>query len=411
MFRVAITGLGAVTPVGNSVPEMWESIKAGKCGIGEITRFDTADFKVKVAAEVKNFDPSAVMEKSEIRKSDRFSQFAMASACEAVADSGLKSGENIDAERFGVYFGSGIGGMETFINDVIKCHEGGPRKVSPFMIPAMIMNMAAGTIAIRFGCKGPAIPVVTACATSTNAIGEAYRAIKHGYADAIIAGGSEAAILPVSVAGFANMKALSDSEDPLRASLPFNLHRGGFVMGEGAGAVILEEMEHAKARGAHIYAELCGYGSTCDAHHITAPDPEAEMGASAIRMAYEEAQVESDDIYINAHGTGTSLNDKSETVAIKKALGEEKAYKVNVSSTKSMTGHMLGAAGAVEAIISTLALCDGVVPPTIGLDEQDPECDLNCTPNEAVKKNLDLCLSTSLGFGGHNACVAIKKIN
>lgn len=409
MYRVAITGLGAVTPVGNSVPEMWESIKAGKCGIGEITKFDTTEFKVKVAAEVKDFDVTSVMEKSQVRKSDRFTQFAVAAAAEAMNDCGLVSGENIKAERFGVYFGSGIGGMETFIGDVIKCHEGGPRKVSPFMVPAMIINMAAGTIAIKYNCKGPAIPVVTACATSTNAIGEAYRAIKHGYADAIIAGGSEAAILPVSVAGFANMKALTESEDPMRASIPFNKNRSGFVMGEGAGALILEEMEHAKARGAKIYAELCGYGSNCDAYHITAPDPEAEGGAAAIRQAYEESGVDSDDIYVNAHGTSTALNDKSETVAIKKALGEERAYRVNVSSTKSMTGHMLGAAGAVEAIISTLAIGEGIVPPTIGLDEQDEECDLNCTPNKAVERNLDLCLSTSLGFGGHNACIAIKK--
>lgn len=409
MYRVAITGLGAITPVGNSVPEMWESIKNGKCGIGEITKFDTSEFKVKVAAEVKNFDPATVMDKSQVRKSDRFTQFAVAAAAEAMNDSGLVSGENIDANRFGVYFGSGIGGMETFINDVIKCHESGPKKVSPFMVPAMIINMAAGTIAIKYKCKGPAIPVVTACATSTNAIGEAYRAIKHGYADAIIAGGSEAAILPVSVAGFANMKALTESEDPMKASIPFNKNRSGFVMGEGAGVLILEEMEHAKARGTKIYAELCGYGSTCDAHHITAPDPEADGGAEAIRQAYLESGIDSDDIYVNAHGTSTSLNDKSETVAIKKALGEERAYKVNVSSTKSMTGHMLGAAGAVEAIISTLALREDIVPPTIGLDEQDEECDLNCTPNTAVERNLDLCLSTSLGFGGHNACVAIKK--
>ncbi len=408
-MRVAITGLGAVTPVGNSVPEMWENIKAGKCGIGYITKFDTADYKVKVAAELKDFDPGAVMDKSEIRKSDRFTQYAMVAAAEAMNDCGLVSGENIEAGRFGVYFGSGIGGMETFINDVIKCHEGGPRRVSPFMVPAMIINMAAGTIAIKYKCKGPAIPVVTACATSTNAIGEAYRAIKHGYADAIIAGGSEAGILPVSVAGFANMKALSESDDPMRASLPFNAKRAGFVMGEGAAVMILEEMEHAKARGAHIYGELCGYGSTCDAHHITAPDPEAEGGSAAIKMALDESGVDSDDIYINAHGTGTSLNDASETVAIKKALGTERAYKVSVSSTKSMTGHMLGAAGAVEAVISTLALRDGIVPPTINLDEQDPACDLNCTPNVAVERGLDLCLSTSLGFGGHNACVAIKR--
>lgn len=409
MYRVAITGLGAITPVGNSVPEMWESIKNGKCGIGEITKFDTSEFKVKVAAEVKDFDPTAVMEKSQVRKSDRFTQFAVAAAAEAINDSGLESDKNIDAKRFGVYFGSGIGGMETFINDVVKCHEGGPKKVSPFMVPSMIINMAAGTIAIKYNCKGPAIPVVTACATSTNAIGEAYRTIKHGYADAIIAGGSEAAILPVSVAGFANMKALTESEDPQRASIPFNKNRSGFVMGEGAAVLILEEMEHAKARGAKIYAELCGYGSTCDAHHITAPDPDAQGGAEAIRQAYIESGIDSDDIYINAHGTSTALNDKSETVAIKKALGEERAYKVNVSSTKSMTGHMLGAAGAVEAVISTLALREGIVPPTIGLDEQDEECDLNCTPNTAVERNLDLCLSTSLGFGGHNACIAIKK--
>ncbi len=411
MQRVAITGLGAVTPVGNSIPEMWENIKNGKCGIESITKFDTTEFKVKVAAEVKDFDPSTVMEKSDIRKSDRFTQFAVAAAAEAIKDCGLVSGENIDPKRFGVYFGSGIGGMETFIGDVIKCHESGPRKVSPFMVPAMIINMAAGTIAIKYKCQGPAIPVVTACATSTNAIGEAYRAVKHGYADAIIAGGSEAAILPVSLAGFANMKALSETEDPMRASIPFNVNRNGFVMGEGAAVMVIEEMEHAKARGAKIYGELCGYGSTCDAYHITAPDPEAEMGAAAIRQAYEESGVESDDIYINAHGTSTKLNDASETVAIKKALGEELAYKVSVSSTKSMTGHMLGAAGAVEAVISTLALNDGIVPPTIGLDNQDPECDLDCTPNTAVKRDLKLCLSTSLGFGGHNACVAIKKVN
>lgn len=408
-MRVAITGLGAITPVGNSVPEMWKNIKAGKCGIGPITKFDTAEYKVKMAAEVKDFDPGTVMEKSEVRKSDRFTQYAMAAAAEAMKDSGLVSGENIAPERFGIYFGSGIGGIETFTNDVVKCHEGGPRRVSPYMVPAMIINMAAGTMAIKYRCKGPAIPVVTACATSTNAIGEAYRAVKHGYADAIIAGGSEAAIIPVSVAGFANMHALSESDDPMRASLPFNLNRTGFVMGEGSAVMILEEMEHAKARGAHIYGELCGYGSTCDAHHITAPDPEAEGGAAAIKMAYDESGVDSDDIYINAHGTGTKLNDASETVAIKKALGEERARKVSVSSTKSMTGHMLGAAGAVEAVISTLALRDGIVPPTINLDEQDPECDLNCTPNVAVERKLDLCLSTSLGFGGHNACVAIKK--
>ncbi len=411
MFRVAITGLGAITPVGNSVPEMWESIKAGRCGIGPITKFDTSEFKVKLAAEVKDFDPTKTMEKPQVRKSDLFTQYAMAAAAEAMADSGLSSGENIAPERFGVYFGSGIGGMDTFVQNVVKCHEGGPRKVSPFMVPAMIINMGAGTIAIKYNCKGPAIPVVTACATSTNAIGEAYRAIKHGYADAIIAGGSEAAIIPVSVAGFANMSALSESENPLAASIPFNAKRNGFVMGEGAGVVILEEMEHAKNRGAKIYAELCGYGSTCDAHHITAPDPDAEGGAEAIRQAYKEAGVDSDNIYVNAHGTSTPLNDKSETVAIKKALGEERAYKASVSSTKSMTGHMLGAAGAVEAIISTLALTEGIVPPTIGLDEQDSECDLNCTPNTAEVRELDLCLSTSLGFGGHNACIAIKKAN
>ncbi len=411
MFRVAITGLGAITPVGNNVPEMWENIKAGKCGIDYITKFDTGEYKVKVAAEVKNFDPLSVMERGDIRKTDRFTQYAIAAAAEAVTDSGLVSCENIDPKRFGVYFGSGIGGMETFISDVIKCHESGPRKVSPFMVPAMIINMAAGMIAIRFKCKGSALPVVSACATSTNAVGEAYRAIKHGYADAIITGGSEAAILPVSVAGFGNMKALTECGDPLKASIPFNVNRSGFVMGEGAGALILEEMEHAKARGAHIYGELCGYGATCDAYHMTAPDPDAEGGAEAIRQAYIEAGVDSDDIYINAHGTSTPLNDKSETVAIKKALGEERAYKVSVSSTKSMTGHMLGAAGAVEAVISTLALCEGIVPPTIGLDEQDPECDLNCTPNKATERSLDLCLSTSLGFGGHNACIAVKKVN
>lgn len=410
MFRVAVTGLGCITPIGNSVDEFWNSLMEGKVGIGQITKFDTTGYKAHLAAEVKDFDPLLYMEKSEVRKNDLFTQYALGAACQAVKDSGLKSGENISAEDFGVYMGSGIGGIDTFGIEHEKIMNYGPRRVSPYFIPMMIANMATGKIAIEFNAQGPSLPVVTACATSTNAIGEAYRAIKHGYAKAIIAGGSEAAIVPLAVAGFCSCKALTESEDPMCASIPFDARRSGFVMGEGAGAVILEEYEHAVARGAKIYAEMVGYGSTCDAYHMTAPHPEAVGGARAIKLAIDEAGGIEDGkkVYVNAHGTSTPLNDKSETIAVKKAFGD-KAHDVHISSTKSMTGHMLGAAGAVEAIASVLAIKNAKIPPTMGYQEKDPECDLDYTPNKAVEADIDLAFSTSLGFGGHNGCVAFRK--
>lgn len=408
MKRVVVTGLGALTPVGNDVANFWQSIISGKCGIAPITKFDASTYKVKLAAEVKDFDATLYMDKGDIKKSDLFTQYAMAAASQAVEDSGIEN--NIASERFGVYFGSGIGGIETFSTEMDKLITKGNRKVSPYFIPMLISNMASGTIAIKFKAQGPCLPVVTACATGTNAIGEAFRAIKFGYADAIIAGGSEASIAPIGVAGFDNMLALNTSDDPKTASIPFDKRRSGFVIGEGAGAMILEEYEHAVNRGAKIYAEICGYGCTCDAHHITAPNPEAIGASRAISLAIEEANMKDEEnIYINAHGTSTPLNDVSETKAIKRALGD-KAYKVLVSSTKSMTGHMLGAAGAVEAIASVLAIKEEIIPPTIGLSEQDPECDLDYVANIAREKKVNLALSTSLGFGGHNACVAFKRV-
>lgn len=414
MKRVVITGIGAVTPIGNTADETWKSMVEGKNGIGFISRFDTSEYKVKLAAEVKDFDPLQYMEKSESRREDLYSQYAVAAACQAVEDSGV-SVENTDPYRFGVYVGSGTGGMTTFGEEHTKLLERGPRKVSPFFVPMMIGNMAAGNIAIKFGCKGVTLPVVTACATSTNAVGEAYRAVKHGYADVIIAGGAEATIVPLAVAGFTNCQALSLSEDPNEASIPFDARRNGFVMGEGAGMLILEEYEHAVERGAKIYAEIKGYGNTCDAYHMTAPDPEAESSGHAVKLAFEEAGffeggTAPETVYINAHGTSTPLNDKTETTAIKKAFGEEDAKKLHVSSTKSMTGHMLGAAGAVEAIAAIKAIDEGIVPPTIGYKEADPECDLDITPNSAVKADIKMSASISLGFGGHNGCVVFSAV-
>ena len=410
MRRVVITGMGCVTPIGNDVPTFWESLKNGKCGIGPITHFDTADYKAKVAGEVKDFDPLRYMEKSEIRKFDVFCWYAMAAATQAVEESGIK--DTLPPQRIGTYFGSGIGGMGTFAEEQKVLMEKGPRRVSPFFVPGMIINMAGGLIAIKYNFQGASIPIVTACATGNNAIGEAYRAIKHGYLDAVLTGGAEAAIIPLGVAGFSNMKALSTTEDPAAACVPFDARRNGFVMGEGAGALVLEEYEHAVARGAKIYGELCGYGVSCDAHHITAPHPEGLGGAAALTMALEEAGGCEDfsKLYINAHGTSTPLNDSGETKAIKKALGEEAARKCMVSSTKSMTGHMLGAAGAVEAIASVLAVKEGIVPPTIGYQEPDPECDLDYVPNVAREAQVDLALSASLGFGGHNAYLAFRRV-
>lgn len=408
MKRVAVTGLGVISPVGNDVPTFWNALCSGTCGIGPITKFDATDYPVKLAAEVRDFDPKQYMEKLDILHSDVYTHFAMAAACQAVADSGIAG--TLDAERVGVYIGSGIGGIATFMTEHSKLLNRGPRRVSPYFIPMMIPNMASSMIAIRYHFHGPAMPMVTACASGTNAIGEALRLIRHGYADAMVAGGAEATVNALAAAGFSNMQALSPSEDPNAASLPFDVRRAGFVMGEGAGVLVLEELEHAKQRGATIYAELTGYGSTCDAYHITSPDPSAAESARAIADAWRETDFETDRVYFNAHGTGTPMNDSGETTAIKTALGEEKAHEILISSTKSMTGHLLGAAGAIEAAVCLKVLETGIVPPTINLEEPDPACDLNYVPNKAVEAEIDLCLSNSLGFGGHNACLAFRKV-
>lgn len=407
--RVVVTGMGAVTPVGNSVQESWRNLIAGKNGIERITLFDTENYKAKLGAEVKNFNPLQYMEKAEMLRSDRYTHFAVAAASQAVEESGIDG--KVIPERFAVYFGTGIGGIGTFEAEYTKLAEKGPRRVSPLFIPMMISNMASGTIAIRHNCRGTAMPAVTACASGSNAIGEAMRLIRHGYADAVITGGAEAAVCPSAIAGFVNMQALSVSENENEASLPFDKRRNGFVIGEGAVALVLEEYEHAVKRGAKIYGEVCGYGSTCDAYHITAPHPEARGGAQAMKDAMNEAGYnENDTVYINAHGTGTPMNDRTETIAIKNALGEEAAKRAYISSTKSMTGHMLGAAGAIEAMACLLALKEGVIPPTINLKEPDPDCNLNYVPNQMIKADISLALSNSLGFGGHNACLAFRKV-
>lgn len=408
MKRVVITGLGAVTPIGCDTNTFWENLKIGKNGIDYITAFDTSDFRVKVAAEVKDFDPLKYMEKSDARRSDKFVQFAIAAAAQAVSDSEIDG--KVNPERFGVYFGSGVGGFDTFIDEHNNLLKRGPARVSPLFVPKMIVNMAAGNVAIKFGAKGECISFSTACATGTSAVGEAYRAIKGGYSDAIIAGGVDAAISPLAVAGFMNCMALTESTDKDAASMPFDKRRNGFVIGEGAGALIVEDYDHAVARGAKIYAEVKGYGSTCDAFHITAPDSEASQSARAISECLKEAgKYAPEKIYINAHGTSTPLNDKTETKAIKTVFGGD-AYKVHISSTKSMTGHLLGAAGAIEAVAAVKALCENIVPPTIGYREKDEECDLDYTPNKALNTELDFAMSTSLGFGGHNACIGFAKI-
>ena len=411
MNRVVITGMGIVSPIGNDIKTFWDNLVNGVCGIAPITAYDTTNMPVKIAAEVKNFNTEDFgIDRGMARRSDRYCQFALAAAAQAMKDSDLEG--KIAPERLGVYVGSGIGGMQTFINECTKMIEEGPNRISPLFIPMMISNIAAGNVAIAHHAEGPCLPVVTACATSTHAIGEAYRCIKYGYADAIIAGGAEATINPLAVGGFTNCKALSKATDPLAASLPFDARRAGFVIGEGSGIVILEEYNHAVARGAKIYGEICGYGNTCDAHHYTAPKPDGSCASRAIKQSLDEAGYDAakDVVYVNAHGAGTPLNDKSETKAIKLAFGEENAKKLHISSSKSMTGHTLGAAGAMEVIVSTLSLQNSIVTPTIGYKEADPECDLNYTPNKAVKADLTLALSSSLGFGGHDACVAIRKI-
>lgn len=406
--RVVVTGMGVISPVGNNTNDFWNGLVSGRNGIDTVTKFDITDFKATLAGEVKDFDPTIYMEKGEARKLDRYSQYAMAAAHQAVDDSGII--EKIASERLGVYFGSGIGGFDTIVNEHKNLIERGPKRVSPMFIPKMISNIAAGNIAIKYGAKGPCLSIVTACATGSNCIGEAYRAIKGGYADAIIAGGAEASINPLGFAGFINCMALCESSDKNRASIPFDKERCGFVMGEGAGALVLEEYEHAVSRGAKIYAEITGYGNTCDAYHVTAPSPDGTGGANAIIEPLENNKdVPCEKVYINAHGTSTPLNDKTETMAVKKAFGDG-AYKVHISSTKSMTGHMLGAAGAAEAIASILTLSNNIVPPTIGYKVPDEECDLDYTPNTALKTDIDLALSVSLGFGGHNACLAFRRV-
>lgn len=410
--KVAVTGMGIVSCIGNDMTTFRNNLFDGVCGIDYINEFPTEGLPVIIGGKVRDFNPEDYgMDKPFIRKQDPFTVFAMAAAWQAVNDSGLRSGENIDPRRLGTYVGSGIGGFQTIQRELDKFREDPSGKwISPNFIPTMISDIAGGQIAIKFGAQGSCIDIVTACATATHSLGEAFRAIRHGYADAIIAGGSDHCTIPIGLAGFANARALTKAEDPKRACLPFSADRAGFVMADGAAILVLEEMEHARERGAHIYAEMAGYGSTCDAYHATAPRPDASTQAECIRLALEEAGFDEsrDNVYINAHGTGTILNDIAETKAYKLAFGDF-AYKCHISSTKSMHGHMFGATGAAEAIATVLALREGIVPPTINLDNPDPECDLDYTPNRAVRADLSLGLSDSFGFGGHNACIAFRK--
>ncbi len=405
--RVVITGMGAVTPIGNNIEEFWDGLKSGRCGIDFIKSFDASECKTKIAGELKGFDPESAVDKKDIKRMDKYSIYALAAAQEAVESSGIDL-DSIDHDRFGVIVGSGIGGLITIEEQVIKMHEKGPGRIGPMFIPMAIGNMAAGNVAIRFDARGTCIDVVTACASSTNCIGEAYRNIKHGYTDYILAGGAEAPVCKIGIGGFGALKALSTSEDPKRASIPFDKERGGFVMGEGSGVVFMETLESAQARGARIYAEVVGYGSTCDAHHITSPTVEGP--AKAMLAAVNEAGIDKESIdYINAHGTSTAVNDANETAAIKLAFGEDTARKINISSTKSMTGHLLGATGAIEAIATVLAINNSFVPPTVGYKVPDEECDLNYTPNTGVERDIKYAISNTLGFGGHNAVICLKK--
>lgn len=406
--RVVITGMGAVTPIGNNINEFWDGLKNGKNGIDFITYFDTSDSKVRIAGELKGFDATVAIEKKETKRLDLFSQYAIVAAKEAIEMSGIDL-DSIDREKFGCIIGSGIGGLGVIEEQVIKMHEKGPSKIAPLFIPMAISNMAAGNVAIKFGAQGTCESIVTACASSTSCIGEAFRSIKHGYSDFALAGGSESSITKVGIGGFASLKALSTSEDPSRASIPFDKERGGFVMGEGAGIMFLEALESAQARGAEILGEIVGFGSTCDAYHMTSPLPDGNGAVRAMKQAMAEGNVNPADItYINAHGTSTHANDSSETIAIKNTFGEQ-AYNISISSTKSMTGHLLGATGAIEAIAATLALENDFVPPTIGYKVPDEECDLDYTPNKGVEKKMKYALSNTLGFGGHNAVLCIKK--
>ncbi len=408
MERVVITGMGAVTPIGNDVPTFWQSLKDGKCGIGPITHVDVTDYKVKLAAEVKDFDISQYIEGREAKRMDKNCHFAIAAAQQAVDQAGLTPG-TFNPYRTGVIYGSGIGGLYITEVEVEKLLKKGPGRVSPLAIPELIPNMAAAYISMRFGFKGENYCPVSACATANHAIGEAMRAIRHGYQDIVLCGGTENGIIPFSLAGFQNMKALHTGDDPNAASIPFDARRSGFVMGEGAGALVLESLSHAQARGATIYAEVAGYGASGDAYHITSPSPEGDAAAAAILGAIEDAGLTPADIdYVNAHGTSTPLNEKYETIAIKKAFGDA-AKTVHVSSTKSMTGHLLGGAAAVEAIACVMATREGIIPPTINYKEPDPDCDLDVTPNVAVHTPVNAAISNALGFGGHNACIVIKK--
>lgn len=406
--RVVITGMGAISPIGNNVNQVWNAIENKVCGIDEITLVDTTTFKTKLAAEVKNYNPADHFDAKQAKRFDRTSQFAIVAAREAMKDSGITA-ENTDLDRAGIFVTSGIGGFSTIQNQCEINFEKGNSRVSPMLIPMAIANMPAGNIAIEFGLKGESMAIVTACASSTHAIGEAYKTIKHGYEDVIVAGGTEASICKIGIAGFENMKALSTVTDKNRASIPFDAERSGFVMGEGAAILVLEELEHAKQRDAKIYAEVIGFGATTDAYHITSPCPDGECGAKAMIRAMQDANVKPSEVdYINTHGTSTSLNDKTETMAIKTAFGDS-AYDVKISSTKGNTGHLLGAAGAIEAIISVEAIVNGKIPPTINYKVKDEECDLNMIANEVVEENIKVVMSNSLGFGGHNASIVIKK--
>lgn len=408
MRRVVVTGLGAVTPIGNSVSEMWRSVEEGRCGIAPITLYDTTDRKVTLAAEVKDFNPEEKLDKKELRKMDRYTQFAMVAAKEAMEDAAFDL-EAEDRSRFGVIVSSGIGGLGTIQNEDLKGNEKGYDRVSPYFIPMAISNMAAGQIAIAHGLQGMCTCVVTACASATNAIGDAFHHIRDGYAEMMLCGGAEASITPLGIGGFTSLKALCQADDPNRASIPFDKERNGFVMGEGAGVLVLEEYEHAVKRGAHIYCEIVGYGANCDAHHITAPLEDGSGAAKCMKLAMADGGVNPADVtYINAHGTSTPLNDKGETSAIKLAF-EEHAKNLMVSSTKSMTGHLLGASGAVEGIIAALSVANDYVPATINYQVPDEACDLDIVPNEGRKTTVNYAMSNSLGFGGHNASVVFKK--
>jgi 3-oxoacyl-[acyl-carrier-protein] synthase II len=406
--RVVITGLGAVTPLGNNAESFWQGIKAGKLGVDKITAFDTAGFKASLAAEVKGFDPETRLDRKEAKRMDRYCQFALAAAEEAYQDAGLDAAE-INRDRMGVIVGSGIGGLLTIEEQYSRLRDKGPGRVSPFFIPMAISNMAAGNIAIKLNAKGICTCIVTACATATNSVGESFHKIRNGEADIIITGGAEAPVTPLAVAGFISMTALSCSSDPARASIPFDKERDGFIIGEGAGILVLESLAHALHRKARIYGEVAGYGATCDAYHMTSPAPGGEGGARAMQEALADAGIKPEEVsYINAHGTGTSYNDKFETEAIKKVFGEA-AYKIPVSSTKSMTGHLLGAAGGVETIICAKAAQEDFIPPTIGYRVADEECDLDYVPNTGRKQRVNYALSNSMGFGGHNATIIVKK--